>query len=87
MTRLQQSQFDCPGNLEEIIIWGISPIKQLINFMDIYIEENLNDEDQDAMVFSRYEFENKINDIEEAIYRAIKELKKKQGKPELKEVV
>jgi len=86
MTRLQQIQFSYPANLEEIVIWGISPMKQLVNLMDAYIEDNLDEDDEKVMLFFRYEFEDKINGIEEAIYRAIKELKKKQGKPELKEV-
>ena len=85
MTRLQESQFSCSADLNEILVWGTDPMKHLINFMDIYIEENLDDEDQDAMLFFRYEFEDKINGIEEAINRFINAMRKKQGKPELKE--
>ncbi|MCK4830785.1 hypothetical protein KA005_84520 [bacterium] len=85
MTRLQESQFSCSADLNEILVWGIDPMKHLINFMDIYIEENLDDEDQDAMLFFRYEFEDKINSIEEAINRFINAMRRKQGKAELKE--
>ena len=85
MTRLQESQFSCSADLNEILVWGINPIKHLINLMDAYIEDSLEDEDEEAMTFFRYEFEDKITGIEETIYRAIKELKKKQGKAELKE--
>jgi len=85
MTRLQKSQFDHPVDLEEIVTWGINPMKRLLELMDAYIEDSLDEDDEDVMIFFRYEFEDKINGIEEAIYRAIKELKKKQAKPELKE--
>jgi len=86
MTRLQQSQFEHSADLEEIVTWGITPMKRLLELMDAYIEDNLDEDDEDVMVFFRYEFEDKINGIEEAIYRFIKAMKNKQGKPELKEV-
>ena len=75
MSRLQQSQFSYPANLEEIVIWGISPMKRLLKLMDMYIEESLDEDDEEVMLFFRYEFEDKINGIEEAIYRAINQLK------------
>jgi hypothetical protein len=60
-------------------------MKHLLEFMDIYIEENLKDEDQDVMVFFLFEFEDKIDEIEKAIYRFINAMRRKQGKAELKE--
>jgi len=61
--------------LNEILVWGINPTKHLLRLMDTYIEENLDEEDEEIMTFFRYEFEDKINGIEEAIYRAINQLK------------
>jgi len=79
MTRLQESQFSRSADLEEIVTWGSRPMKHLLKLMDAYIEESLDEDDEEIMCFFRYEFEDKINGIEEAIYRAMKELKVKRG--------
>ena len=85
MTQLQEIQFSCSADLEEIGTWGISPVKHLLEFMDIYIEENLRGQDQDVMVFFLFEFKDKIDEIEKAIYRFINAMRRKQGKAALKD--
>ena len=73
MTRLSELPYDEGDTcLENLIIWGISPMQQLVDIMDETIEDEMDGpEDATAtkMMFIMYELKHKLEDMEEALFR------------------
>ena len=90
--RLSEFKWEGIGTLEELILWGLEPMKMLLDYMDMVIEDEMEPvkEPADAkMLGIRNELLDKVSDMEEAMYRFItearafeksKELKKKDNK-------
>jgi len=70
--RLCDFHYEGGGNLEELIIWGTGPMKELVNILDETIDD-MDDVDCERLLFIMYELRNKIEDLEGAIYRFINE--------------
>lgn len=54
-------------NLEDVVVWGIRPMKELVQILNEHIQED-DDEDERAL-FIMYELRNKLEDLEETLYR------------------
>ena len=67
---MRLDDFLLKDGLEEIVTWGILPLKELVSIMDEELEvvkdEPLNHE---RLLFLMYELRNKLEDVEKTLYR------------------
>jgi len=56
-------------NLEDVVVWGIWPMKELVQILNEHIQED--DDDDKRELFIMYELRNKLEDLEETLYRIV----------------
>ncbi len=82
-TALKDLNWNGGDNLEELVTWGITPIKELVRILDEEIEEMDNDDpSMNRFIFVMYEMDHKIEELEEVFYRWLKQ-KINGGKPDI----
>jgi hypothetical protein len=84
--RLSEFKWEGIGTLEELILWGLDPMKMMLDYMDMVIEDEMEPvkERADAkMLGIRNELLDKVNDMEEAMYRFITEARAFEKSKEL----
>jgi len=62
---MKLSDFTIRDGLGEIISWGIEPLKELVKIMD----EAIDDENFDRLIFVRYDLEDRLDVLEETLKR------------------
>ena len=86
MSRLNDFPYNGDPCLEDLVVWGISPMQQLVNIMDETLDREMGGpEDTTAtkLTFIMYELKDKLEDLHDAIYRH-EDLRKTNGNGEFK---
>ncbi len=66
---LHQIKWDDGLGLEEIVTWGLNPIKELLEILDEH-----NEDEDSRLTFFYYEIRNKLQEIEATLYRMRREI-------------
>ena len=65
--RLNDLRFE--KGLEEVVTWGVEPLKQLVEIMDEELRENEEPENTGRLTFVMYELRHKLEDLENTLHR------------------
>ena len=77
---LRLQDFTLKDGLEEVVIWGITPLKRLVMVLD---EVCIRRDEPEDLIFLRYQIGTQIEDLQDCLYRLDEELSKDwQKKPE-----
>ena len=86
MSRLNDFPYNGDPCLEDLVVWGISPMQQLVNIMDETLDREMGGpEDTTAtkLTFIMYELKDKLEDLHDAVYR-YEDLRRTNGKSEFR---
>lgn len=78
--RLCEVKFNGGENMEELCIWGTSPMRSLVRYIDEIVENEMDEmeEPETKLIFIVYELLNKLDDLDETIMRFKDEYKEEE---------